>query len=38
MDEYDDVGIVVHIMIPTSYDNKDEDLKSIILAESVDTH
>ena len=38
MDEYDDVGVIVHIMIPTSYENKDEDLKSIVLAESVDTH
>lgn len=38
LEEYDDVGIMVHIMIPASYENKDEDLKSIILGESVDTH
>lgn len=38
LEGYDDVGIMVHIMIPASYENKDEDLKSVILAESVDTH
>lgn len=38
LEEYDDVGIMVHIMIPASYDNKDEDLKSVIISEDYEEH
>ena len=38
LEEYDDVGIMVHIMIPASYENKDEDLKSVVISEDYSEH
>ena len=38
LEEYEDVGIMVHIMIPASYENKEVDLKSVVISEDSKEH
>jgi hypothetical protein len=38
LEQYDDIGIMVHIMIPASYENKKEDLKSVVISEDFREH